>query len=369
MSHRRFTLALLAVFAGLLLLFVLPGGIGVGLAGEVFPGEHWQRRSPEAVGMARDRLEQLSQLVGGRGCVVRHGWLIYSWGDQNKSSDVASAFKPVLTTLMLIAVQDGKIAGVDSPVADFEPRLRTLNGGKDANITWRHLAMQISGYGLIEKPGAAYAYNDYALALYYNTLMDRVFRQSGDRVLRTYLAGPLQFEDRYTFHAFGKKDRAGRLAVSRRDFARFGLLYLRNGTWRGRQLLKPDLIQLAMHSPLPPRTPLTSGQSAPMLPHQRTIGGGRNITPVGPGYYSFNWWLNGTNRAGERLFADAPPDTCVASGHGGECMLWIIPSMDLIVCWNDSNVKDQDHSPGDPGSRCNRAAGLIVAAVQDGKAK
>ena len=44
-------------------------------------------------------------------------------------------------------------------------------GGKDASITWRHLASQTSGYGLGEAPGKAYAYNDSALALYYDTLM------------------------------------------------------------------------------------------------------------------------------------------------------------------------------------------------------
>jgi hypothetical protein len=47
--------------------------------------------------------------------------------------------------------------------------------------------------------------------------------------------------------------------------------------------------------PLPPNFPRTSGEFAEMLPRQRSIGGTRNITPVGPGYYSFNWWLNRTN--------------------------------------------------------------------------
>jgi hypothetical protein len=40
------------------------------------------------------------------------------------------------------------------------------NHGKDASISWRHLASQTSGYGLAETPGAAYSYNDFALALF-----------------------------------------------------------------------------------------------------------------------------------------------------------------------------------------------------------
>jgi CubicO group peptidase (beta-lactamase class C family) len=295
--------------------------------------------------------------------VVRHGYMVYAWGDQSKSSDVASAFKPVLSTMLLMAVQEGRLKSVDEPVADFEPRLKTLNEGKDGRITWRHLASQISGYGLAEAPGSAYSYNDFALTLYYDLLTKGVFQTNGTEVLRTRLAEPLHFEDAFTFNAFRRADRDGRLALSVRDFARFGLLFLRNGKWQDTQLLRPDFIRMAINSPIPDETPLTSGREAEMLPGQQSIGGTRNITPVGPGYYSFNWWLNRTNLAGQRLFVDAPPDAYVASGHGGKRTLWILPSLDLIVTWNDSPIDDHDRSPGNPDTRSNRAARLMVEAV------
>ncbi|HNQ74610.1 MAG TPA: serine hydrolase [Verrucomicrobiota bacterium] len=330
---------------------------------EVFPAAHWEHRQPEQAGLSREPLDALKALVGGRGCVVRHGYLVYTWGDPTTSSDVASACKPVLSTLLLMAVQEGRLNGVDEPVAAVEPRLNSLNAGKDASITWRHLASQTSGYGLSEPPGAAYAYNDYALALYYSALTQRVFQTNGTEVLRTRLAGPLQFEDAYTFNAFHWPEREGRLALSVRDLARIGLFYLRGGQWRGTQLLAPEFIRMAIHSPIPADTPLTSGREAAMLPGQHTIGGGKNITPVGPGYYSFNWWLNRTNRAGQRLFVEAPRDTYVAAGHGGKRMLWVIPSLDLIVSWNDARIEDHDASPGDPNTKCNQAARLMRAAV------
>src|SRR5262249_45572680 len=135
-------------------------------AAEMFPGVHWDSRSPSEAGLSPAKLEQLATHVGGRGCVVRHGFMVFSWGDQTQSSDVASAFKPVLTTLMLLAVQDGLLASPDDKVSAVEPRLRALNDGKDAAITWRHLASQLSGYGLTDKPGVAYSYNDYAITLY-----------------------------------------------------------------------------------------------------------------------------------------------------------------------------------------------------------
>ena len=331
-------------------------------ASTVFPGKTWEMRSPEEVGMSSNKLAEFSALVGGRGCVVRNGYIVFAWGDQSKSSDVASAFKPLLSTLMLMAVQESKISSVDETVAKFEPRLQSLNGGKDGAITWRHLASQTSGYGWSEKPGEAYAYNDYALTLYYDTLTEKVFGTNGTEVLRTRLAKPLQFEDRYTFNAFGPNNRPGRLALSCRDFARFGLMYLRGGKWRNQQLLKPEFARMAISSPISPDTPLTGAIDAEMLPRQRSMGGTKNITPVGPGYYSFNWWLNATNKAGERLLVDAPPDTYVASGHGGMRVLAIIPSLDLIACWNDSRIDDHDRSPGNPNTKNNHALQVLVAA-------
>ena len=145
------------------------------LSGNIFPAAHWQTSSPGQAGLSPEKLVALTNLVGGRGCVVRHGRMAFSWGDASKSGDVASAFKPLLSTLLFVAVQEGRLRSVDDRVADFEPRLKALNHGKDAGITWRHLGSQTSGYGLAEKPGEAWSYNDYAITLYYDTLMGRVF--------------------------------------------------------------------------------------------------------------------------------------------------------------------------------------------------
>jgi CubicO group peptidase (beta-lactamase class C family) len=330
----------------------------------VTPGTHWAVRSPAELGLSLAKLDALRDLVGGEGCVIRHGYLAYQWGDVARSHDVASAVKPVISTLLLLAVQERRLKSVDDPVAAVEPRLRTINGGKDAAITWRHLASQTSGYGLAEAPGAAYSYNDFALALYYDTLMEKVYRTPGTDVLRTRLGEPLGFEDSYTFNAFRRDDRAGRLAISVRDFARFGLLVLNHGRWRGQQIVKADLLGMSLNSPIPADLPRTSGREADMLPGQRTLGGSRNQGPVGPGFYSFNWWLNRTDREGRRLFVAAPPDTFVAAGHGGIRMLWVIPSLDMIVCWNETSVEDHDASPGNPNTKANQAARLIREAAE-----
>ena len=330
----------------------------------VFPGEEWQTLDPAAAGLDAEKLDALRDLVGGRGCVVRYGYMVYAWGDPAFSEEVASAFKPVLSTLLCFALQEGKLASPDEPVAKWEPRLKEINQGKDAAITWRHLASQTAAYGWAEPPGTAWAYNDFALALYYDTLMDKVFQQPGTEVLTQYIAQPLQFQDSYTFDAFGPQNRPGRLALSVRDFARYGLWILNRGHWRGQQILEKKYIDLMLHNPVPVDTPPVSGREADMLPGQRSIGGGKNITPIGPGFYSFNWWLNKTDKQGRRLFPAAPPDTFVASGHGGKRAVWIFPSLDLVVSWNDTSVEDHDDSPGNPDTQTNRAVRLIVDSVK-----
>src|SRR5262245_25880396 len=82
----------------------------------VYPEADWEKRPPEMVGLSADKLKALAELVGGRGCVVRHGYLVSTWGDPAKSGDIASAVKPVISTLLLLAVQQGKIQGVDAKV-------------------------------------------------------------------------------------------------------------------------------------------------------------------------------------------------------------------------------------------------------------
>ena len=309
----------------------------------------------------------LAAHVQGRGFVVRHDCPLYHWGDYTRPGDLASARKPIISTLLLFAVQDGLIDSVDEPVARFVPALRDLNDGKDGAITWRHLASQTSGYGWSESPGQAWSYNDYALALYVDALFDRVFRADPTEILRHYLSGPLGFEDDSHFNAEIRPGvrRKGRIAMSPRDHTRFGLFYLHRGAWDGTQLLRRDLIDLALTGVVPADLPPTAGNDAPMLPGQESHGGGKRTNARGPGQYSFNWWLNLPDRHGRLLFPDAPSDAVIGIGLGMTRGLWIIPSLDLVVAWQGANWSEDDKvNPGEPQSAHNVAAQLISGACR-----
>lgn len=320
-------------------------------AGAVYPTATWQSKNPAEVGMDKAKLDALRDYVGGRGCVVRHGYMVYTWGDPTRRADVASACKPWFSHFLFKALKEKKISGLDEKVSKWQPRLKNINknlGYKDRQITWRHMANQVSCYGVSEKPGTAFCYNDWQMALFWDTLFLKVYGAAYDnvdaRVLRPGLTDILQCEDNPTFMAFGTRDRPGRLAISVRDFARFGLLYLRKGNWKGRQLISAEHASMAVASPLPNSIPRAGRKVAEMLPGQRSLGS-RDIPDNQTdhfGSYSFAWWTNGIDRHGKRHWPDAPRDAYGAFGHGGPRAMVVIPSLDLVIAWNDARVRTRD---------------------------
>ena len=311
----------------------------------VYPGKQWAAKKPEQVGLDAKKLKELSDYAGGFGCVVRHGFMVYTWGDASRRKDVASAVKPVYTHFLLKAIEEGKIKNLDELVSKYEPRLKSLNKNldyKDRRITWRHLCNQISCYGVQEQPARAFDYNDYNMALLFDTLFLKVYGatwETVDRdVLHSKLTGVLQCQDNPTFMAFGSGNRPGRLAISPRDFARFGLLYLRKGIWAGRRLISVEHAVKAPASPLSVSSPRTKGKGAEMIAGQRSIGGGNNQCDHN-GSYSNAWWVNGIGRDGRRNWPDVPNDVYGCFGHGDIRAMVVMPSLDLIVCWNDTKIE------------------------------
>jgi CubicO group peptidase (beta-lactamase class C family) len=158
---------------------------------------------------------------------------------------------------------------------------------------------------------------------------------------------------------FGTGDRAGRMAVSCRDFARFGLLYLHEGNWRGEQLISEKHARMAVTSPVPNSIPRATGDAAEMISGQRSIGSRRmpDSQTDHMGSYSWLWWINGVDREGKRHWPDAPHDAFGAFGHGGIRAMVVLPGLDLIVSWNNTEVRAREKE--------NRALELLVDAVVD----
>jgi hypothetical protein len=153
----------------------------------------------------------------------------------------------------------------------------------------------------------------------------------------------LRFEDAPTLLAFGAHDRPGRLAISVRDLARFGLLFLREGSWDGRRVLPGGVVRELVGSPLPNSIPRTAGVAAETCPGQRSLGSpdpaeSENQTDH-LGSHSWMWWTNGVDRDGRRTWPDAPLDTFLGCGHHNcRRALVVLPGLDAVLAWNGTRL-------------------------------
>ena len=321
----------------------------------VFPGAHWQARPPAALDLDAAALDELEKLLGGRGCVIRDGYVAKTWGDQAQRGDWLSSAKPVLSTLLFFALQEGLVRSVDQPIADFGWELAP----KDRAMTFRHLGAMTSGYARPEPPGRAWSYNDYAIQLYQKTLFDKVFR-ADPKAAAEHPArlGALGLEDGVEFDA-----KRRRLSASGRDFARIGWFWLNRGRWGSRQVLARRYFDDYMRPQVPANLLNTEPADTNDYLGIGSYGGGSDhFSRCGAGIHGFNWWFNGRGRSHPHLptWPDAPPDTVMSIGAGGNCAA-LMPSLNLVL------VCAQGHwgelAAGDRSCRMNRALGLVARAA------
>ena len=301
---------------------------------ERFPAKAWEEKTPAEVGMDPAKLQQFIDALkapsdnprGGpakesdsHGVVIKDGYLVASWGKPSKRFNWYSASKPALSTMLFFAIAEGKLKGVEDKVADWGWEL----SDKDKPMTFAHLANMISGYSLKDPPGAAFAYNDLAIKLYFLTLQ-KVFGKDIISAGRESFA-PLQFQDGDLLNEKGRVD------ASARDFARVGWFWMHRGNWNGKQVLPRELFERYMKPTVPPELPISKDHEINDYLKTASYGGPNNQVPYGPGLYGYCWWFNAPlPNGGERNWPSAPPDTFAAIGYGG-CNMVMIPSKGLLV--------------------------------------
>lgn len=320
----------------------------------VFPGASWAFREPATLGLSESRLEALAEEWGGAGCIARFGFMGFCWGDVRERKEWASAAKPVLSTHLLLAVQEGRLAGSGVEIADLGWPLR----GHDRGITFFHLANMISGYARAEAPGQAWAYNDFAINVYGRSL-EGVFGADLDSVFQTRFA-PLGFQD---LPALSSRGGLG-LEASIRDAVRLGLLWLSGGAWDDQQILNAALARRFMTPHVGSDLPL-SRDSAPDYLDVGSFGARHSFeVPHGPGFYGYNWWFNyPVEPGGSLLWPGVPGGAFQANGHYGRELITMIPSLDMVIVtvgpWGGMDL----FIPGDPDAPTGRLLADIVSAV------
>jgi CubicO group peptidase (beta-lactamase class C family) len=321
-----------------------------------FPGTEWQEKSPAELTLDDESLNAVATALGSRGCIIKNGYVVKAWGSQSEKGDWASSAKPVLSTLLLFALHEGRIKSIDQPIADFGWELSP----KDRTMTFRHLACMTSGYARPEAPGTAWAYNDYAIQLYQKTLFDKVFQGAPKEIFHTpQRFGALQLQDGFDF-----RDTNRRMRASVRDFARVAWFWLNRGKWHSQQLLPSAYFDDNMKPQVPIDLPLSVPVATDDYLKIGTYGGESNhFSDAGPGVYGFNWWFNakGGKHSEILLWPDAPPDTVMSIGVRGNCSA-MIPHLNVVVV--AANADWGRLEPGQHECKMNQILKLISRAGQ-----
>jgi CubicO group peptidase (beta-lactamase class C family) len=319
-------------------------------AGVIWPGAVWAERTAREVNLVDSHLDMFIRNVGGDGCIVKDGYLIRSWGKHTACSGWFSAGKPVLSTLLMLAVAENRLPHVDAPVAAARWQLRSADHG----MTFRHLANMVSGYARAEPPGAAWAYNDFAINLH-GLSLKKIYRTDLDEVFRTRLTA-LQFEDK---PFFGPPEGLA-LNISPRDFARLGWFWLHRGVWHGHTIIPRKLFDRCVRVGVPRETPRTSVPDEDYL-GVGSFGAGTDQVEHGPGLYGFGFWFNEqVPGSTHRMWPSLPRTSFQANGIWNKHTVTMIPDWRMVVVVRNGTMGRFE--PGMAESKTDKKFSLLRAS-------
>jgi CubicO group peptidase (beta-lactamase class C family) len=249
-----------------------------------------------------------------------------------------SVTKTFLSTVVGLAWDRGLIRNLSDRVVDYMPPPASDlfdNTPHNAAITWDHMLRQTSDWRgtlwdkpdwadrpvgktpadypnvPLREPGTVFEYNDVRVNLLALAAL-HVWRRPLPQVLREQIMDPIGASSTWRWYGYenswvdidgqrmqsvsGGGHWGGGMFINARDMARFGYLFLRNGAWKGRQLVPAKYIALA-----------------------RTGG-------VEPDYGFMNWFLN----PGRKSLPHAPESSVTFRGNGAN-IIYIDWEHDLVV--------------------------------------
>ena len=275
--------------------------------------------------------------AGTNGVIIRHGYIVGEFGDTSNVAPTYSVAKSMLATVAGIAVRDGLIRDLASPVG-----LQVKDGGYDspqnAKVTWKNHLQQVTEWegemwgkkhdfvgtlafgGGERKPrelqeaGTYYEYNDVRINRFALSLL-RVFKKPIPEVFRDEVMNVIGASNTWQWIPYnnayveidGKKMPSisggtrwgGGVWINALDMARFGYLWLRGGKWGNKQIVPEAYVKEAL-----------------------TTGGAKNSPD-----YGYLWWLN--NKGGAKTL---PTNSFQAQGAGSNT-IFVSPNHDLVIVW------------------------------------
>jgi CubicO group peptidase (beta-lactamase class C family) len=291
----------------------------------------------------------LDQHVGDgryRVVIARGGRVAGEWNrgvERDEQLRLASAAKSVFSSVLGIAVSEGKISSADAKVIEYYPEAMDVPEGegpkdgryvfdKDRDTTFRQLISNTSGYMKPgELPGKVFHYQTYGMNIVTHAIAKTYglydirdpegspgFKQLVDKYLRVpigaswgYYLANFDLQARARIHIFGFYDGIKSSAL---DMARLGWLWCNWGRWEDRQLIPEEWLRSAT-------------RVAPDI---------RANCPREQWKYGYAFW---TNECGE-LWPSLPRGSYAASGAGSQ-HIWVCPDLDLVVVQSPGLWQDQ----------------------------
>jgi CubicO group peptidase (beta-lactamase class C family) len=266
----------LAVLAAVLLLRLLkPEEVS---PESYWPTQGWRTSTPEEQGFDSGKLTEGLQTIQRSGLdsllLIRNGYVvldayIYPY-DHTIPHKLASVTKSIITTLIGIAVDQGKIQ-LDQPVVSFFPNRAIANlDGRKERITVRHLVSMRNGFQsgclaadestlnamrahvdwvqaaldrkVIREPGSSFCYDSPGMHLLSAILQEATGMTALD-FARQNLFEPLGVRDVFwEADPQGYTHGWGDLYLQPRDAAKIGYLWLNDGVWEDRQIVSASWV-------------------------------------------------------------------------------------------------------------------------------
>lgn len=199
--------------------------------------------------------------------IVRNGHLIFERYYNDYTRDrlhrLNSVTKTVTSALVGIAIDQGKIDGVNEYMLDFFPEYSNMlqNNSQKEIITLEHILTMTAGFTdedsikdsndyikymldrpVLNKPGKVWSYSNGSSYLLSGIIKNRTGLSAEDYA-KKYLFAPLGIENwSWTKGPNDLTATAGGLQLRPLDMALLGQLYLQNGVWKNSQIVSKDWI-------------------------------------------------------------------------------------------------------------------------------
>jgi CubicO group peptidase (beta-lactamase class C family) len=305
----------------------------------------WEVSSLSDEGIDKEAIEEISREIADIDSydnvlsmlIVKNGKLVHEvyspYCQRNTLHWMASITKTITSTLIGIAIDKGFIESVDAKLYELLPQfadafkdpekkkialkhIMTMTSGLDwnervsyndpRNSEWQMVESEdwmshVVSHPVKDEPGTRFNYNTGGIHLL-SAVIKSVSVLYAHQFAEKYLLHPMGIygyqwnKDPMGYPCTGGTD--GGLGLRTRDIAKFGWLFLRDGKWKGKQIVSEKWIKEA-----PKTTLLTRGRGST---------------------YGFNWTTGARSVKGKRF------EYIASFGYGGQ-ILYIVPEYDLII--------------------------------------